>query len=614
MGSIIKMNESKESEIQSSTSSSLKNAPMKLPLQPITCLALVALQSLSTNGFADTSVHKTKLQLDADTFHVEYQQPSEGISLGEIRLHDRVYAAAGNMKDGGPLVDENTLFEIGSISKVFTGILLADTVLQGKAQLEDSIGKHLPEGVLSDDSPLHAVTLLELSTHTSGLPRAPANLYIGANSRVQGPFAHYSREDMFKYLNAFKEEDFEQRGSYAYSNMGVGLLGEILAIIHETDYPALLKTRILSPLKMNSTWVQQHTHSVPESLKYLFATGHKGGEETPHWPLNAFSGACGIVSSVSDLLTLAEAHWSENTPEYLREAFELAMKTHSEKVGLGWILRGSAFSHGGITGGFITKLRIQPDEHYAIVSLRNSAGEKVVVMQNGEFSELIGFWSGTLEDGVEKRHFVIHVTEKGDANMYSINKGGRFIPNAKASYDSDTKQLAISYPMIKAHYTATLEDGKLKGNWSQGKDLELEMEHSAQMPNPLAKEFDRIYSGDLKSLVGYWSGQIIANGGKAFVYLEITPVVKDGDRHEARIWTPGLTSLPMGVSKFSYDPTGDHELLIESTETKGTFKGSVDSDAKTLSGIWAQENDVAFLLKWSAERPEEGRDFHNDSR
>ena len=488
------------------------SAIMKTPQLSLSILMLALLFSVGSILFADEPLMRQDLQSDADQWHTEHQQPSEGISLGEIHGHNRVYASAGHLNADGSEVDEKTLYEIGSISKVFTGILLADTVLQGKAKLEDSIGEYLPEGVLEDDSPLYAVTLLQLTTHTSGLPRLPADLDEGAWPNE--PYAHYSRERMMKYLHQFTAEDFDQPGTYAYSNLGVGLLGEILAMIHDTDYATLLQQRILTPLKMDSTWVQVSKNSVPEALKARFATGHKQGEPTHHWALNAFSGAGAIVSSAEDMLTFAEAHWSEDTPEYLKKAFELAMQSHSEKMGLGWMLMENGVQHGGATGGFRAQLKLQPDEQYAIVSLKNSGAEAVETSRDGEFSKLAGFWSGTLDVGAAKLRLVFWVSETGDVNMYSLDQGGFLIPNAGASFDADTREFVVTYPMISGTLKTTLgEDGVLRGDWSQGQAFPIELVASAAMPASLEDVFERVYEGDLSKLVGYWCGTLGSEPG-----------------------------------------------------------------------------------------------------
>jgi CubicO group peptidase (beta-lactamase class C family) len=125
---------------------------------------------------------------DAAIHHRDFQSDAEGIVVGQLAEDTITYGTAGARKKDGPAVDKDTLFEIGSITKVFTGILLADSVLKGRASLEDPIPKHLPKDLLAPDSALNQVTLLDLATHTSGLPRLPANFDTGANPL--DPYAH----------------------------------------------------------------------------------------------------------------------------------------------------------------------------------------------------------------------------------------------------------------------------------------------------------------------------------------------------------------------------------------------------------------------------------------
>lgn len=540
---------------------------------------------------------KSHLQKKADAWHAEYQQSSEGVSLGEIKQHEHVYASAGRMRANGPLVDENTLFEIGSITKVFTGILLADTVLQGKVQLDDSIGIYLPDGVLSDNSPLHSVTLLQLATHTSGLPYNPLDLIEGVDPQER--FAHYSRERLFQYLGDFKEEDFYSHGHYSYSNLGFGLLGEILAIIQETDYTSLLEDRIFKPLKMDLTWVETVGSSVPELLKERFATGHlESGEPTFRFRFDALAGAGAIVSSVSDLMTFAEAHWSEDTPEHLKKSFSLAMQPHTKIMGLGWNFQDGACQHGGGTEGFRCGLIVNPDTQYARVSLRNSLQNPLATVLKSDFSDLVGFWYGELDYGTEIYHTVMHVTESGTAYQYSIEFGGAFMPNVKAVFKNN--ELFVSYPNA-SEYRATYKDGKLIGTLSlRDKDLKLNMEHSDNMPAALETIWDSIYQGDLESLEGFWSGNIGGESG-LFVYIEISQL---GDRHEMKIWNPGRNPFPFGVSKVEYNLEGKQNFKAEIGALKAVFNGSVDLNTKTISGIWSRGEGIPVVLTWSAQRPE----------
>lgn len=555
-------------------------------------LSLLFSVSILCSVQALLSSTQSELQNEASSWHKESQQPSEGISIGEIKDNERVYASAGKMSLEGEDIDENTLFEMGSITKVFTGILLADTVLQGKASLEDSIAKHLPSGVLTEDSPLNQVTLLQLSTHTSGLPRLPNDLKQGANQK--DPYAHYSREHLWKYLGAFTEDDFEKPGTYAYSNLGVGLLGEILATIHNTEYETLLKDRILSPLNMNTTFVQRQVSSVPKHLKSRFAKGHVAGKPTDYWRLNAFSGAGAMVSSAVDLLNFAEANWSEKTPEHLKQAFELALEKHSEKVGLGWHFMDGKVSHSGRTGGFRTNLTLDVANKTAKVKMMNSAGMVNEVVRKGNFTALVGFWEGKLDLGPRKLRLVMHVGDRGETEMFSIDQGGTFIPAMKSSLQDD--QFIFIFPSINGEYRGSLQGGEMKGTWTQGGDLALNMTHSKEMPESLVQIFRKCYTGEIERLQGFWSGKIGGEDG-LFVYLE---VVLMGDFYTVKIWTPTQTPLPIGVSKVVLQA---NKLTLESKILNGIFEGELNSDEKTLQGVWTQEAENPLQLTWSGTRP-----------
>lgn len=539
-------------------------------------------------------LNASDLQDEADVWHQDRQQPSEGISLGELKGNNRSVAAAGRMSRDGDPVNEHTPYEIGSITKVFTGILLSDTVLRGKASLDDSIGRHLPEDLLNEDSPLQKVTLLQLSAHTSGLPRLPGDLGVGSDG--DDPYAHYSRERLFNYLKEFEEEDLESPGTYSYSNLGVGLLGEVLAIINDTDYETLLKERILGPLDMDSTWVQRNIESEPIDLKDRFATGHSGGEPRSNWRLASLVGAGGMVSSVTDMLNFAEAHWAEDTPEYLKKAFALAMEKHSQRTGLGWHLRESAFTHGGGTGGFRTELSIKPGEQYAKVSLRNSSGESTAIVRRGDFSEIVGYWSGSLDTGNRVLRMVMHITEDGSASQYSIDQGGSPISSSKVSFEDSA--FVAHYPGINGIYKATLEDGKLSGTWMQGRNLSLDMEFSSEMPQALAEVFERAYTGNLEPLIGFWEGRIGDDENGLFVYIEVSKIA---NRFIAKLWSPTQTPHPLGVSKFSIS---ENKIQFESRRINGTYKGILDLSTKEITGTWSQGTETPLNLTWSEARPE----------
>ena len=156
----------------------------------------------------------------------------------------RVITYGNASQDGKQALDGNSVFEIGSVTKVFTATLLAEMVERGEVSLNDPISKYLPRTVKTPTRDGKEITLFDLATQTSGLPRLPANF---APKDPQNPYADYSVDQMYAFLSGYSLT----RGigeKYEYSNFGVGLLGHILALRAGTDYETLVRKRICQPL------------------------------------------------------------------------------------------------------------------------------------------------------------------------------------------------------------------------------------------------------------------------------------------------------------------------------------------------------------------------------
>lgn len=398
----------------------------------------------------------------AEEHYRDSQSAGEGIALGEIRDGAAaVFGSAGQLREGGPAVDEDTLFEIGSITKIFTGILLADAVLKKKAALVDPISKHLPSDLFAPDSPLHGVTLLDLATHHSGLPRLPEDLSEGASP--SDPYAHYSVERLHSYLRRFEESNFEKRGEMSYSNLGIGLLGYLLERIGEKPYGALVRETIFEPLEMSSSFVQRTANSIPAGVVDRFATGHSGGRAVPHWHLDALCGAGAAVSTARDLARFAEAHWSGRTPPSLLAAMEMAATPQRGDVGLAWFIGKQGLFHDGGTGGFRSELRISPETESAFIRLVNSAGPSKSKSE-GDFSTIRGYWSGYL-GGTEGLFVVLEIDSldgKGNAGSTVPTKHqnlSRWIRSPLTGSNSSSRSIPFQRPFPPSWRTMPLVHG-----------------------------------------------------------------------------------------------------------------------------------------------------------
>jgi CubicO group peptidase (beta-lactamase class C family) len=270
----------------------------------------------------------------------------------------------------------DTLYEIGSITKVFTALLLADMVVRGEVKLDDPVQKHLPDSVRMPTRDDLAITLEQLATHRSGLPRMPNNFQ---PRDPDNPYADYDVERLYAFLNRYKLRHAPgERG--AYSNLGMGLLGHALARAAGKTYAELLRERITGPLAMHDTVID-----LDERQRGQLAQPHDAdGNVVKNWDLNVLAGAGALRSNIHDLLKFVAAQLKlEATP--LEPAIELthaargALQGTKAEIGLGWhiTLDGRAIGHNGQTGGYHSYLSFRPHVGAGVVVLSNTASEVV---------------------------------------------------------------------------------------------------------------------------------------------------------------------------------------------------------------------------------------------
>jgi CubicO group peptidase (beta-lactamase class C family) len=302
---------------------------------------------------------------------IDHQKQAVGIVVGVIEPNGRRVVAYGNLANGDPrTLDGDTIFEIGSISKVFTSLLLADMVNRKEVTLDDPAAKYLPENVKMPERNGKSITLLDLSTHTSGLPRLPSNL---KPKDPHNPYAGYSVDDLYEFLSGY-ELPRDPGSEFEYSNSGAGLLGHLLAYRAGTDYESLIGTRITRPLSMPDTGI-----TLSSSMKQRMATGHNAMlAPAASWDLPTLAGAGALRSSANDMLTFLEAFLSyKETPlvpamKAMLEVRRPVGKTKAE-IGLAWhILFESAWHQGG-TGGFSSWVGYDPKARTGVVVLSNAS-------------------------------------------------------------------------------------------------------------------------------------------------------------------------------------------------------------------------------------------------
>jgi CubicO group peptidase (beta-lactamase class C family) len=342
-------------------------------LPKIASIALISCMALCPARAADGSASAVKIREVLDRC-VKQQHRAPGIVAGIVDKNGVTIVSSGVCEDGKPgEVDGNTLFEIGSITKVFTGLLLQDMADHGEVQLDDPISKYLPASVTVPSRNGHEITLRSLATHSSGLPRLPKNL---SPSDGGNPYADYTVAQMYEFLSSYKlKRDVGAKSEY--SNFGMGLLGHILALRAGTNYEALLVKRICGPLKLDSTRI-----TLGPELQARFATGHdENGMRTSGWDLPTLAGAGAIRSTATDLLKLLSAEMGL-TPSPLANAMVKTQTPQGTKgflreIGLAWQIEPSSGMvwHNGGTGGYRSYMGFNRDRTLGVVVLGNSAND-----------------------------------------------------------------------------------------------------------------------------------------------------------------------------------------------------------------------------------------------
>jgi CubicO group peptidase (beta-lactamase class C family) len=206
-------------------------------------------------------------------------------------------------RDADKTPEGNSVFEIGSVTKVFTGLLLADMVERKLVALEDPVQKFVPENVRVPQCDGRAITLLDLATHTSGLPRLPGNFALSAAKDPANPYADYSVDQLYEFLSQHSLSR-KPGTQFEYSNLGVGLLGHALARGADTSYEKLLLERICAPLGMQDTRI-----TLSEDQRSRLVQGHgPRGRPVANWDIPTLAGAGALRSTVNDMLIFLKAN------------------------------------------------------------------------------------------------------------------------------------------------------------------------------------------------------------------------------------------------------------------------------------------------------------------
>jgi CubicO group peptidase (beta-lactamase class C family) len=297
-----------------------------------------------------------------------------GIIVGLLdEMGQRVVAAGVSGREGVAL-DGNTVFEIGSITKVFTAAVLEDMVGRGEVGFSDAVAGFLPGHVGVPAEEGRQITLLDLATHRSGLPRMPSNFF---PADPENPFADYTVEQLYAFLSG---HELQRRigAEWDYSNLGMGLLGHALSLKAGRTYEWLVRDRILDSLGMGNTGID-----LAPPVSAPFAQGHGiRGQPAQNWDFPTLTGAGALRSTAYDMLLFAAANLVDDGPEIcavLARTHEIRVPNiaNNLSMALAWLVN-QRFPdrpivwHNGGTGGFHSFIGLDETRRRAVVVLTNA--------------------------------------------------------------------------------------------------------------------------------------------------------------------------------------------------------------------------------------------------
>ena len=260
--------------------------------------------------------------------------------------------------------NQNKIFEIGSITKVFTSTVLASLAIDNKLKVTDFVNNYYGASFNNNTK----ISFLELANHTSGLPKLPENLDL---SNEVNPYKSYGNIELNEYLTKIIFIENTNKKNYDYSNLGAGLLGNALGLSQKQTFTELLQKRIFDKYKMNNSYTN-YVGIKNDLVKGL----DEAGKEVPNWEFDALFGCGGIMSTAEDLVKFTQAQFDKNNKELeltRKPTFDINDKM---KIGLGWHILKSENEfkwiwHNGGTGGYSSSIVLDVEKKNGVIILSN---------------------------------------------------------------------------------------------------------------------------------------------------------------------------------------------------------------------------------------------------
>jgi CubicO group peptidase (beta-lactamase class C family) len=400
---------------------------------------------------------------------------TQSVAIAWLDARQPEFCNFGQARAGGGSATPDTLYEIGSLTKLFTGVLLGSMLADGSVRADAPVVELVPRGTSVPAFKGRKITLLHLATHRSGLPRLPNNV---AATDPENPYAQYDNSGLFTYLASAKL-NVAPGSQHLYSNLGAALLGQALAARAGQSYEQLIETRVLQPLGLRDTYFV-----VPEASASRFATGHDAdGAPRGPWDFKSLAPAGGLRSTARDMARFAAAVL-EAPRGPLGEAIGLAQVPRADaaagrRIGLFFQIRpDGVLWHNGATQGFSSYLAVDPERGAGIVLLTSS---------NSRLTDALGDKLFDFQAGASLEPFELPEDAPLTASQlaeyvgtYAVTKSLSvrvFLENG-ALYTQATEQDAIRiWPSAVDHFYVRVSEARLRFERTQRRVSAMVLEH-----------------------------------------------------------------------------------------------------------------------------------------
>ncbi len=300
----------------------------------------------------------------------------DGTQFSIAVVQDTTVNFYGALRDSDQLINvENSeqVFEIGSISKVFTSTLLAHAIMEGLVEPDHPVTDYLDFSIHENPQ----FTWIQLSNHTTGLSRLPGGYLLNFLMNMSNPYKNFDEEEVLDYLQNRLEMDAEPGEQHLYSNLGAGVLGMFMGLIQEKSYEELLQEKLFSPLDM-----RRSTTDRSKIEEYLVSGRTKRGGIATNWDLAALAGAGGVLSTASDLSRFVVENFNSENEILAYQREPTYRVSESMEMAMGWFILAKEsgqnwYWHNGGTGGYRSSIVLSPENKTGVILLSNiSAGHQ----------------------------------------------------------------------------------------------------------------------------------------------------------------------------------------------------------------------------------------------